>query len=91
MPCAKTNPTATITAPKLFRIWISLRESLGADEQPFLNAAEDAVATHPRDSSSPGVAVSTVVVALSALALAFVWFSRERALRRPLTRERVGP
>jgi hypothetical protein len=35
------------------------------------------------DSSSPGVAVSTVVVARSALALAFVWFSRERALRRP--------
>jgi hypothetical protein len=36
-----------------------------------------------RGSSSPGVAVSTVVVALSALALAFVWFSGERALRRP--------
>jgi len=33
-----------------------------------------------RGSSSPGVAVSTVVVAL---ALAFVWFSGERALRRP--------
>ena len=49
----------------------------------LLSASSSDTASSRLCAPSSGVAVSTVVVALSALALAFVWFSGERALRRP--------